>query len=260
MVSDISQGTMMLCTLLLLVLQESTALSSLLSQTTAPSPPPSEIDTESWLDVLNYPGQPNFDVLQKTIDFANCNTYEEVASFYDDEYVFRGSIIGPITGKEVERTQKTFRVEDGYPDLKRRPFGFTIDPDNPYRCYFMERWEGTNAGDMKVGPQDLPATNNKVKLPTHVMSLNWTPEGTIIYACLSSPLDRFEGSTSGAGAVYGLLAGAGVKVPSPSPGSLTLRFQQRLIHALGFGRNWSIEDEIPDWWKSNARGADGNDL
>jgi hypothetical protein len=200
-------------------------------------------------------------VLQKTIDFAQCTTYEEVAKFYDKEYVFRGPIVGPITGEEVARTQQGFRIQDAYPDFQRRPFGFTIDPDNPYRCYFMERWEGTNTGSLKIGPLTVPPTNNQVQVPTHILSVNWTPQGKIIYSCLSSPLDRFEGTTKGAGAVFGLLSGAGVGVTSVSPGDNFLRLQQRFFQSTGaFGRTWSKEEEIPSWWKSKARGADPNDL
>jgi hypothetical protein len=40
-----------------------------------------------------------------------------------------------------------------------------------------------------------------------------------------------------------------------------LRLQQRFIHIIGgFGRNWSVEEDIPSWWKSKARGADPNDI
>jgi hypothetical protein len=93
------------------------------------------------------------------------------------------------------------------------------------------------------------------------MSINWTPEGKIIYACLSSPLDRWEGNTQGAGAVFGLLAGGGLGGGSPSVGNVFFRLQQRLTHVLGvFGISWSVEEEIPSWWKSKARGADPNDM
>jgi len=229
------------------------------------TPPPSKIDrTENpqWLDTLKYPGTPNFDVLQKTIEFANEKSYEAVAEYYDKDYVFRGPVIGPITGAEVARTQQGFKITDAYPDLATRPFGFTIDPDNPFRCYFFERWEGTNTGDLQIGKTTVPATNKEVQLPTHVMSLNWTPEGKVIYACLSSPLDRFEGSpgVKGNGAILGLLKVAGIGAAA-YPGDLLFRLQQRIVHTIdGFGRNWSVEDEIPDWWISKSRGADPNDI
>jgi hypothetical protein len=229
------------------------------------TPVPSKIDRSKnpqWLDTLKYPGSPSFNVLEKTIEFANSRTYEEAARFYNEDYVFRGPIIGPITGAEVKRTQQGFSIQDAFPDLETRPFGFTIDPDNPYRCYYMERWEGTNTGSVQIGPITLPPTDEQVQLPTHTMSINWTPQGKVIYTCLSSPLDRWEGTTQGAGAVFGLLKGAGLESSgSVSPGDLALRIQQRFFHALGgFGRNWSVEEEIPAWWKSKARGADPNDI
>lgn len=126
----------------------------------------------------------------------------------------------------------------------------------------MERWEGTNTGSLTLGPATIPPTNNQVQCPTHVMSLNWTPQGKVIYTCLSAPLDRWEGTTKGGGAVIGLLAGAGTDSGNDTAiGSPMLRFQQRVVHMIGsFGRNWSVEEGIPDWWKSKSRGADPNDM
>ena len=87
-----------------------------------PSPPPTKIQSGShWLDSLKYPGEPSFDVLQKTIDYAQIKTYEEAAAFYDKDYIFRGPIIGPITSNEVKRTQQGFRIQDAYPDIETRP-------------------------------------------------------------------------------------------------------------------------------------------
>jgi hypothetical protein len=224
-------------------------------------PPPSTVNTESWLDVLTYDTPPSFDVLAKTIEFATSKSYEERNEYLSEDYVFRGPIIGPITFQDVKDTQQGFNIQDAFPNLETRPFGFTIDPDNAYRCYWFERWEGTNTNGVKLGPLDLPATNNDVKLPTHIMSVNWTPEGKIKYSCLSSPLDRFEGTTKGAGAIFGLLVGAGLDSGNASVGDGMLRFQQRLFHVIGgFGRNWSLEEDIPKWWKSKARGADPNDM
>lgn len=114
---------------------------------------------------------------------------------------------------------------------------------------------------VKIGPTELPPTNAPLQLPTHIMSIHWNPEGKIRYTCLSNPLDRFEGNTKGAGAIYGLLAGAGVDMGNASVGDVKLRLQQRLITLLtGFGRPWSVDADIPLWWKSKAKGADPNDI
>lgn len=226
------------------------------------TPVPSRVCTTSWLDTLKYEGTPNFDVLSKTIEFANCKSFEETEKYYDDDYLFRGSVTGPLSFQDVKNAEQGFRIQDAYPNLETRPFGFTIDPDNPYRCYYFERWEGTNSDSLSLGKLgDLPPTNNDVKLPTHIMSLNWTPEGKIIYICLSSPLDRFEGTTKGIGAVFGLLSGAGLNPGHASVGDMFLRIQQRMLNLTGVvGRSWSTDDNIPNWWKSKARGADPNDM
>ena len=88
---------------------------------------PHEVETESWLDVLKYDSPPSFDVLEKSIEFANCKTYDGSAAFFADDYVFRGPIIGPITAEEVQSTQEGFNVQNAYPNLETRPFGFTIE-------------------------------------------------------------------------------------------------------------------------------------
>ena len=152
----------------------------------------------------------------------------------------------PSQQQTYKEAQQGFRIQDAYPNLETCPFGFTADPDNEYRCYYFQRWEGSNIRPVKIGSTELEATMQDVQLPTHIMSLNWTPEGEIRYASLSSPLERFEGTTKGAGTVFGLLVGAGLDTVSASVGDSFLRLQQRFIHIIGgFGRNWSLEDDIP---------------
>ena len=214
------------------------------------------------MDHLKFGGSaPTFDVLAKTKEYAAASTNEEAIAYYADDYVFRGSIIGPISGQEVADTQKGFKVDTAYPDLDRGIFGFTIDPQNPYRCLFFERWTATNTGEAKIGPRTLPPTGNRVETPLHVSSITWNPEGKIIYNSISPPVDRFEGNTKGAGAVFGLLVGAGIDSGPASVGLPTLMLQQKIVQKLGFlGKQWSDEADVPAWWKSKARGADPNDI
>lgn len=183
--------------------------------------------------------------MAKTIAFANANAYDEVNQYFADDYVR-----WPNHSSRRATKREDFKVQDAYPNLKTLPFGFIVDPDNPYRCYHFERWEGTNTQSLQIGPNTLPPTNKDIKLPTHIISLHWNPEGKVRYVCLSSPLDRFEENTNGAGAVFGRLAGAGVDIENASPGDTFLRWQQRVINAIGgFGINWSVESDIPFWWK-----------
>ena len=90
-----------------------------------------------------YDSQPNFDVVEMTKEYSSKMSQDEREKYYDDEYLFRGSIIGPITSKDIRETQKGFNILDAYPDIQIEKFGYTIDPENPYRCYWFERWKGT---------------------------------------------------------------------------------------------------------------------
>ena len=116
-------------------------------------------------------------------------------------------------------------------------------------------------GSIKIGSLvTLPPTQKRIELPIHITSVVWNPEGKIAYESISPPTDRFEGNTKGAGAVFGLLFGAGLAPPA-QVGDLSLMLQQRLgTDVLGFGRAWSKEEDVPAWWKSQAKGADPTDL
>jgi len=116
-------------------------------------------------------------------------------------------------------------------------------------------------GSIKLGSLvTLPPTQKRVETPIHVTSVVWNPEGKVAYESISSPTDRFEGNTKGAGAVFGLLFGAGLE-QSVQVGDLALMLQQRLVtDVFGVGKSWSKEEDVPAWWKSQAKGADPTDL
>jgi len=214
------------------------------------------------MDYLKFSeSTPTFDVLQKTMEYVSVKSPKERASYCADDYIFRGSIIGPITLQNVIEYQAGSNVAGAYPDLDRGVFGLTVDPNNPYRCLFFERWTGTHTGAINLGPFKMPATEKRIETPLHITSITWNPEGKIAYEAISPPVDRFEGNTKGTGAIFGLLVGAGVNVGLTSVGLPTLMLQQKVVQALGFlGKQWSDEEQIPRWWKSAARGADPNDM
>lgn len=76
------------------------------SSTAAPPPPPSQVKTESWLDVLKYEEPPKFDVLAKTIEYANIKDFDTIMTYYANDYIFRGPVVGPITGEDVRKTSE----------------------------------------------------------------------------------------------------------------------------------------------------------
>lgn len=219
-----------------------------------------------WMDHLKFGGStPSFDVLEKAQEYIAATEQGGglATDWHADDYVFRGSVVGPITGREVAETQKGFNLLGAYPDIDRGIFGLTRDPQNPYRCFFFERWTGTMTGEIKIGSLiSLPPTKKRVETPIHITSVTFNPEGKVVYESISPPVDRFEGNTKGSGAVFGLLAGAGLQLPA-GVGDAALMFQQRLntdILSGIFGKTWSSEADVPKWWKSKAKGADPNDI
>ncbi|KAL9185483.1 hypothetical protein ACHAXT_003260 [Thalassiosira profunda] len=208
---------------------------------------------------LKFDGKPSFDVIEKTRDYVSQASWDLDASIYDDEYVLRGPVIGPINREDLIGSQKGLGLREAFPDVNIETFGYTIDPENPYRCFYFQRWRATHTGDLDAFGDVFPATGNEMEAPVSVFTAVWTPEGKLIYEQVGAVIDRFEGNTQGKAAVFGLLHTAGLKL-SAGVGDKGFRLIQRLGHLLGGrGRSWSKEEEIPSWWKSTSRGADGTD-
>ena len=216
-----------------------------------------------WLDYLKFDGQtPSFDIIEKTKEYTSTEGYKtfslkDIPSDYYYEYIFRGPIIGPINRQDLVDVNEFFELQESFPDLDRQVFGFSVDPENPFRVLYFERWKATNTGKIKG---ILPATNKRCETPVMPFSIVWTPEGKIIYEHLTTAVDRFEGNTKGKVAVFGLLETAGVSIGS-TIGDQVLIFQQKLGRKFpSKAQVYSKKEDLPSWWKSQAVGAEPNDI
>jgi hypothetical protein len=221
---------------------------------------------ENWHDYLKFDGAtPTFDILEKTKEYTSTAGYKSFrladipTEYYADDYVFRGPIVGPINRKELVQTNTLFALKNSFPDLDRRTFGFTVDPENPFRVLYFERWYATNSGDFEVGPLSAPATGKQSVSPAFPFSLVWNPEGKIVFEHLTTAVDRFEGNTKGKVAVFGLLETAGISLNN-NIGDPILIFQQKFNRFLNAPLQvFSKDEDVPSWWKSKAKGAEFND-
>lgn len=222
-----------------------------------------------WMDFLSFDGStPDFDVIEKTKQYTSEEGYRRFVlrdiptDYYDERYIFRGPIVGPINRKDLVDTNTEFSLDKAYPNLDRQPFGFTVDPENPYRVLFFERWKATHTGEVNLlGLLKAESTGKESVCPAFPFSIVWTPEGKIIYESLTAAVDRFEpNTTKGKVAVFGLLETAGIALDN-NVGNPILAFQQRLARLLNApAQVFSKDNEIPSWWKSQARGAERNDM
>ena len=212
-------------------------------------------------EYLKFDGKPTFDVVQSTKDYIEHQSAGGIPdeARFDKEYVLRGPVIGPIVRADLAGSQKGLGLTLAFPNLSVDSFGYTLDPENPYRCLYFQRWRAKHEGDLDAYGQVFPATETEVEPPLSVFSVVWTPEAKIIYEGVGAVVDRFEGNTQGKAAVFGLLHGAGMKL-SADPGDKVFALLQRLGHAAGgMGRSWSKESDLPSWWVSKSRGADAAD-
>lgn len=212
-------------------------------------------------EYLKFDGAPSFDVLAKTKAYVESQsaTGGPDEGMFDPDYVLRGPVIGPINRADLAASQTGLGLRDAFPNLRIDTFGYTVDPENPYKCYYFQRWRAVHEADLDAYGDIFPATGTDAETPVSIFSVVWTPAGKVVYEQVGAVVDRFEGNTEGKAAVFGLLHTAGLKL-NANPGDKLFKFIQSLGHALGGrGRSWSKEEDIPSWWVSKSRGADETD-
>lgn len=226
------------------------------------APPSTENSARSKspiFEYLKFDGNPQFDVLAKAQEYVESQgKSENMEEWYAPDYVLRGPVIGPITRKDLTDNQQGLGILSAFPDLAVDSFGFTLDPENPYRCFYSQRWRGTHTEDMNSFGQVHPATGTEMESPVSVFSVVFNQQGKVVYDQVGAVVDRHEGNTQGKAAVFGLLHTAGMRL-SASPGDVVFALIQRVSHWFGAesaGRSWSKDEDIPAWWVSPSKGAE----
>ena len=226
------------------------------------------LSTSPMFEYLKFEGTaPTFDVLAKTKAFVESVHFGVSANeeIFDTNYVLRGPVIGPINRADLQAlhgSQQGYAIQEAFPSIQINSFGYSIDPENPYRCFYFQRWRAVHENPLQFNDACYPATGVEAELPVTVCSVVWTPKGKIIYEQIGAVVDRLEGNTQGKTDVFGLLHAAGAKNVKAKPGDKWFAFQQRLSHFVGGsgrGRSWSTPKNIPEWWQGKSRGADESD-
>mmetsp|Transcript_19563 Transcript_19563/g.62267 ORF Transcript_19563/g.62267 Transcript_19563/m.62267 type:complete len:208 (+) Transcript_19563:238-861(+) len=172
-----------------------------------------------------------------------------------DDFVFRGPIVGPLCRADYKTVLGNNKIYEAWPDINPNCFGFTVDPMEPNRVWWMTRVTGTQTGPLKLGPRiTLPATNKKAVLPPEMHSALIDEETgkikllTFGYVCdLDSP-----GATAPLiGGLFALLASAGFPVPAYGPVAKLLQAGGEAT--LGI-KSVSKDEDIPAWYKEYVGG------
>lgn len=181
-------------------------------------------------------------------------------TFFSDEFVFRGPFIGPLNKKDYLFTlDECFKLYEAFPDLNPNAWGFSIDPKNPHKVWFMVRNSGTFLNDLTLIPNLPPVKANgaKVEGAPETFSLLFDETTQKVKALtVGYVADRFEGNTKGQGAAFGLLVAAGI--PFPKMSNPILQFMAKTTGNMdGMPKSWSSPEDVPDWWPHEEKLAEG---
>lgn len=178
-----------------------------------------------------------------------------------DDFVFRGPVVGPLNKQDYLDTLASFGVYTAYPDISPNAFGFTVDPENPLRVWFLVRNTGTNTGPFGLGfGLNLPPSGNTARGLVETFSITFDEARKVKLLTVGYLADRFDekSNTGGYGAALGLLTAA--LGGGPAGALASNKYVQRIANAFtpkGGPRTVSDEEDVPAWWPFKERGAEG---
>jgi len=178
------------------------------------------------------------------------------ADVFSEEFVFRGPYIGPLNKKDYLTTMDAFKVYESIPDINPNAWGFSIDPNDPNRVWFMVRNTGTfNGAPFLKDSLNFEPNDTVLEGCPETFSVIYDEEQKLKYLSVGYVADRFEGNTDGKGAAVGIFNAIGL--PFPKVGVLQ-RFAQWFgteVYNVG-PLSYSVKD-VPAWWTDKNIGSGG---
>lgn len=152
-------------------------------------------------------------------------------SLWAEDFQFCAPYVGPLSKAEFMDAADGFGIYEAFPDFDNRYFGFTVDPVEPGRVWYMTRLRATNDGVGLFGKKE--PTNKSVVLPPQMYSFLFNEDGLIKELTVGYAVDRRQGTTGGLGGMFGVFYGIGQGLPFPEgkPYQLSRRF--RLFTKIG---------------------------
>ena len=178
------------------------------------------------------------------------------ADVYSEEFVFRGPFIGPLNKKDYLATMDAFGIYKAIPDISPNAWGFSIDPKDENRVWFMVRNTGTFDGE-PLAPDSINFKPNGVKLEgcPETFSVIFDEEQKLKYLSVGYVADRFEGNTNGNGAAVGIFNAIGLPFPKVGPVQRFAQWFGTEVVKLG-PLSYSVKD-VPEWWTDETIGSGG---
>jgi len=180
--------------------------------------------------------------------------YDE--DIFSEEFVFRGPYIGPLNKKDYLKTMDAFEIYKAIPDIDPNAWGFSIDPTNPNRVWFMVRNTGTFNGQALLSDSLNYKPNDTIlKGCPETFSVIYDDEQKLKYLSVGYVADRFEGNTDGKGAAVGIFNAIGLPFPKVGPLQRFAQWFGTEVYDVG-PLSYSVKD-VPEWWTDKNRGSGG---
>lgn len=194
--------------------------------------------------------------LAKHVVYNGSGFYSKIdEELLSEEFVFRGPYIGPLNKKDYGATMNYFSVYESIPDISPNAWGFSIDPQDPNRVWFMVRNSGSFTGKpFSINGIDFPASGKALEGCPETFSIIFDEEQKVKHLSVGYVADRFQGNTNGDGAAVGIFRAFGIFFPKPGP---LLSFLQWAGTEFVSEPPFSYSKEVPSWWTNPDKASEG---
>lgn len=204
------------------------------------------------------------DLIAKCKDFMNSGGYyapmstETETELLSDDFVFRGSVFGPLNKQDYVSTIKQLKPYEGFPDIQHNSFGFTQDPEDPNRIWFFVKQTGTMTQDWTPFDKMTLRANGKATVsPTEAWNMIFSPDGKLKYISVGYCADRIMSNSPNGSTTTALVAlfRTATGFEAPINGSPLTIGAIKLIEKFSDNRTTPYE-ELPAWFKQATKNAE----
>ena len=181
------------------------------------------------LAAQDFPISPD-ELIARTKDFIESDYGACDFNLLADDFQFVGPFVGPLTRAQyLEALGGKLNPSAGFPDLSGRQFGFTADPIEPGRVWWVTRPSGSFTKPFFGAEPD----GRRIETPPQAMGVVFSASGKVTKINVGNVIDRTAGNTGGLGGLFGFLWFVGKAPPAPEYQPYKQSWQFKLLSKVG---------------------------